>query len=262
MSVTIVLSTANARVSKLVLPVKAAVSYVLVHQVYGAADQHASVPGNLLRDDVNYIRLEYPGLSKSRNAGISSVASGYAYIMDDDVKFDVEKIAYLTEWMESNNVDVATCQFAFLDGSFPKRYSDKPFKHTLRSVAKVSSIEICIDVERIRSKGILFDERFGLGADLPSGEEYVFLTDCIKAGLSVWFFPLVTGVHPNITSGSDFYTTPEKVIAKREMLKRVFGWKSPLFIFAFWLKKAPSIFRSGYFWQFTTLMLSRNRRSL
>jgi len=107
----------------------------------------------------------------------------------------------------------------------------------------------------IKKNQIKFDERFGLGTNFPSGEEYIFITDCFKSGLTVKYLPINIGVHPNETSGMDFYTTPEKVLAKREMIKRIFTWKSPIFIFLFWLKKFPSVVKFGYGFQFTKTIL-------
>lgn len=255
-TLSIVISTTNQRILGLNLkPVHSDVCYVVVHQVYDASYKNESLPDFISRDDVTYIRLDYPGLSKSRNVGLSSVKTKFAYIMDDDVDFDLVKISQLVGWMEKNQVDVATCQFVFEDGSLPRSYSEVAFKHSMLSAAKVSSIEICVNVEKLKEKSISFDERFGLGADFPSGEEYVFITDCIKAGLNVWFYPITTGVHPKITSGMDFYTSSRKALAKREMFKHIFGWKAFLFILAFWLKKSRKVFKAGYFWSFTKTML-------
>lgn len=252
----IIISTANQRISGLNLkPAHTDVYYVIVHQVYDASYTSEALPDFISRDDVTYVRLDYPGLSKSRNVGLSSVKTKYAYIMDDDVDFNLAKISQLVDWMMVKQVDLATCQFVFENASLPRNYKTTPFKHTMLSAAKVSSIEICINIEKLRENGISFDERFGLGTTLPSGEEYIFVTDCIKAGLNVWFFPITAGVHPNITSGMDFYTSSHKTLAKREMFKRIFGWNAFLFIAAFWLKKSPNVLKVGCFWSFTKTML-------
>lgn len=254
--VSIVISTANSRISSLSFDSHIhGVRYVIVHQVYEDQTLDQIQYDLSYRDDVFYSRLDYPGLSKSRNVGLKSVSSKYAYIMDDDVKFDLKEIAHLIDWMEMNQVDVATGQFVFEDGLLSRNYNKNPFKHTIFSAANVSSIEICVNVESLRQKGILFDENFGLGTALPSGEEFIFITDCIESGLNVWFYPITTGVHPNITSGQDFFTSANKILAKREMFKRVFGWKAFIFIFAFWLKKARYVHKQGYFGLFTKIML-------
>lgn len=195
------------------------------------------------------------GLSKSRNMGLRNCFARYAYIMDDDVVVDNNAINELVEQMEADDTDVATCKYICKSGKYPKKYNKTKFSHTLLSAAKVSSIEICVNVNVIKDRGIEFDQLFGLGASLPSGEEYIFVTDCIKSGLTVKYYPIMIGVHPDFTSGLDFYTNKNKILAKREMLKRVFGKKSIFFIIAFWLKKLNVTFKAGYIVRFTHIFL-------
>lgn len=260
MLLTVAISTANNRLKDIQLPASASkCSFLVVHQIFNQSSDGVDCSKILARDDVDHHILNYAGLSKSRNFGIAHATTKYLFIMDDDVIFDVERMQALVEWMDSNNIDVATCQHKFESGRFPKNYQSQPFKHNLLSLAKVSSIDICLNVEKVRKLNLGFDERFGLGSDLPSGEEYIFLTDCLKRGLNIWFYPITVGVHPDITSGMDFYTSPAKTLAKREMLIRIFGWKSSLFIFAFWLKKLPHVFKTGYLVSFTKNMLVGSR---
>lgn len=195
------------------------------------------------------------GLSKSRNLCLKYCSSKYAYIMDDDVLLDINAIEELVKKMEVDDVDLATCKYIRENGKYPKRYLEAEFSHTLLSAAQVSSIEICFKVDVIRNLGIKFDERFGLGTNLPSGEEYIFLTDCIKKGLNVRYYPILIGVHPEFTSGLDFYTKTNKIIAKREMFKRIFGKNYIFFIIAFWLKKFHIAFKAGYGLRFTQAIL-------
>ncbi|OOE48856.1 glycosyltransferase [Salinivibrio kushneri] len=253
---TIVISTANKRIVNLRLkPANSNVCYVIVHQVYDNACLNEYRPNYISRDDVKYIRLDYPGLSKSRNVGLEAVDTEYAYIMDDDVDFNLDKMERLVDFMSGNQVDVGTCQYEYEDGYMSGKYKGYAFRHNFLSAAKVASIEICLKVKAIREKSIQFDEDFGLGTQLPSGEEYIFMVDAIKSGLNVWFYPLITGVHPNITSGTDFYSTSNKILAKREMLKRTFGVNAPFLIVAFWIKKMPVTLKKGYFLKFTKKML-------
>lgn len=191
------------------------------------------------------------GLSKSRNTALKVCATKYGYIMDDDVKVDLDAIKKLVGFMEQENVDVATCQYQFKSGNSPRSYSNTMFTHNFLSSARVASIEICLNTQSLKEKNISFDERFGLGTNLPSGEEYILLTDCLKKDLTVKYYPITTGIHPDITSGMDFYSSYPKTLAKREMFKRIFGWKSFVFIFAFWLKKLPTVVKEGYTIPFT-----------
>lgn len=204
---------------------------------------------------IRIIFTEEIGLSKSRNLALKHCSAKYGYIMDDDVVLDTNAIRSLVEVMESDGTDIATCKYICKSGKYPKKYKKTKFSHTMLSAAKVSSIEICVNVNVIKDKGIEFDQLFGLGTSLPSGEEYIFVTDCLKSSLKVKYYPIVIGVHPDFTSGLDFYTDENKILAKREMLKRVFGKKSIFFIIAFWLKKLNVIFKAGYIVRFTHMFL-------
>lgn len=248
--VCVIISTIGDRVERLRLKdVDCLEAALVVHQ---RASNHAELG---LSGVKRYIKVERDGLSASRNIGLMAADSKYAYFMDDDVEFNLLRIKRLTEWMDANNVDVATCCFQFEDGTLPKSYSKTAFKHNLFTAAAVSSIEICVNVNSVRSRGIGFDENFGLGTLSPSGEEYIFITDCIKAGLNVWFCPISIGSHPKVTSGMDFYSTPEKARAKRRMLLRVFGRVGSFFVFIFWMKKLPKVFGSGHVLSFTRHLL-------
>lgn len=195
------------------------------------------------------------GLSKSRNVAILNSNADYAFIMDDDVIVDNHAFLEIAKLANRDSIDVVTCRFSYVSGDISKPYSDVAFCHNYISSASVSSIEIGFNVKSIREYQIKFDENFGLGTELPSGEEYIFITDCLRQGLKVKYLPINIGFHPNETSGMDFYTSPEKVLAKREMLKRIFTWKSPLFIVAFWLKKLPVVVKAGYCLGFTKTIL-------
>lgn len=195
------------------------------------------------------------GLSKSRNVATLNTKADYAFIMDDDVIVDNSAFLEITGLAHRDTIDVMTCRFLYENGNSSKPYSDVAFFHNYISSASVSSIEIGFNVQRVRDCQIEFDEKFGLGTELPSGEEYIFITDCLKKGLKVKYHPINIGVHPNETSGMDFYTSSEKILAKREMLKRIFTWKSPLFILAFWLRKLPVVVKAGYGLEFTKTIL-------
>jgi glycosyltransferase involved in cell wall biosynthesis len=194
------------------------------------------------------------GLSKSRNLALSNCAARYGYIMDDDVVLKDGAVDQIVMAMEADLADVGTCFFEYEDGRNSMPGYKNSFDHNFLTAAKVASIEICVRVASIREKKIAFDERFGLGTELPSGEEYVFITDCLKNDLKVKYYPMCIGTHPNVTSGEDFYTSYSRVLAKREMMKRVFGRKAFFFVFLFWLKKSPEVIKNGFFIEFTKTM--------
>ena len=254
--ISVLISTTNKNINNLILPKNKNIHYVVVHQVFDG-NCTSLLYEDIFEDrlDVTYKCLDYPGLSKSRNVALGICTTKYGYIMDDDVEINLDAIEKLVDLMEQEKVDVATCQYQFESGGLARPYPNSTFDHNFLSSARVASIEICLNIQSAKGKNISFDERFGLGTKLPSGEEYILLTDCLKNNLVVKYYPIVTGIHPDITSGMDFYSNFPKILAKREMFKRIFGWKSFVFIFVFWLKKLPAVFKEGYIISFTKTLM-------
>ena len=74
----------------------------------------------------------------------------------------------------------------------------------------------------IRAAGVRFDPDFGLGARFGLGEEYVFVTDTLRAGLRGITLPVVTGSHPEESTG-DLWSDPILLVARQAVIGRVFG---------------------------------------
>lgn len=244
MMISIVISTISARIEKLVIPQASNIEYVVVHQNPHEAKQ--SIIHELLsRKDVVYTPLYEHGLTKSRNVGIANASGDYVLIMDDDVTFSIEKIYQLIKTMIDEEIYVATYYHQYLDGRTTK-INNKSYYLNKLTVAQPSSIDICFNKRVLAEKNIKFDELFGLGSKYPSGEEMIFLSDCLSSGLPVKRYPLEICVHPPITSGLDFYSSPQKIAAKAAMFSRVYKkWWRVMFIL-FVIKKIPRVFKAGY----------------
>ena len=92
-----------------------------------------------------------------------------------------------------------------------------------------------VRVDAIRDKKIRFDENFGAGATNFLGDEYIFIADALRAGLSGVHLPIALAVHPTESSGSRWGTT-EDLQARAKVFTRVFGWKAPIYRAAFLFK--------------------------
>lgn len=236
--VTVLISTVGERINQIILPESCEdVLYVVVHQ-----QPRSDIFFD--RDDVVYIPSSDRGLSKSRNIALQNCFTKYGLICDDDVLIDVKELLSAVEFAEFHGSDIVTCRFAYSDGNM-KVYPENGFIHNIRSLTSVCSIEILVKAEVLHEGFIAFDEKFGLGTSLPSGEEYIFLSDALKAGLEIRHSSCVICVHPPVTSGMDFFTTKEKIKAKREMLCRVFGRGALLVMLVFFMKKFRVLLVSG-----------------
>lgn len=243
-NVSIAVSTYSNRIEQLTLKEYPNVEYIIVHQ--SPCDISSKISMLLEnRNDVSYIPTETIGLSKSRNIAIKNSKGKYIIIMDDDVDFSFNSIEKLTKHMDEDDVDIGTYYHKYTNGKTTKN-KEYSFSHNKLNIANPSSIDICLKRESIAASGVLFDENFGLGTSYPSGEEMIFLSDCIKSGLKLKRYPIEVCIHPPVTSGSDFYSSKEKILAKKAMFKRVYGRLGGIMFILFILKKYPAVYKAGY----------------
>lgn len=207
------------------------------------------------RGDIVVIEKEERGLSKSRNVAIRAADRGsICLVADDDVYFEPNMFDSIAEAYEAYpDADIITFAAKTPEGEFFKNYAAAPFRHDIKSVAKVSSIEMTFRLDSIREAGLRFDERFGLGTEYPTGEEFIFLTDALKKGLKIYFYPKPLAVHPKESSGSFF--TEKSMIGKGAMLSRVFGIKGYIVALLFVVKKYPKYKKNFGFFMALSLIL-------
>lgn len=246
----VLVSTFGDRAGRLALPAaRTDLSYVVVHQ-----SPPAGRPDALDRPDVTYVAQEGRGLSRSRNAALDAATGDHLFVADDDVTLDLDAAARVAALAARAGADVATYYHRFTDGT--STLTDQGTSRLNRTtIGSVTSIDLSFRRTALVRSGVRFDTDFGLGARYSSCEEAVFLGDCLNAGLSVLRFPVEVCTHAPESSGTDFYSSAERVRPRRAMMRRIFGPVAPLFVAAFWAKKLPEAARAGHAGTFTRNML-------
>lgn len=183
------------------------VCYIIVHQT----QQNPFKPSHLAnRRDVEVISSSTKGLSRSRNIGLKHCKTKYALLADDDVEYSEEGINQLLHSITIHRPDFALFKIQTNPGEpeykvYPtESYQVKELQHW------VSSIEIAVNVTKLKKLQIAFDERFGLGTSLNRGEEEIFIHDLITNGLTGIYFPFYLVKHPYMSSGKEERTTEEQ----------------------------------------------------
>lgn len=130
------------------------------------------------------------GLTKSRNQAIRNAQADVCLICDDDEFFvsDYEN-AILEAYRQHPQADVIIFKIDNLRSSFQDEAMQLRFPQTM----KVSSVQISFRRERLLEAGVWFDELLGAGTGNGAEEELKFLLDCQRAGLKIWFVPVVIG---------------------------------------------------------------------
>ncbi|WP_242091698.1 glycosyltransferase family 2 protein [Aestuariivivens sediminicola] len=159
---------------------------------------------NLLESELTNVRVINSfekGLSKSRNLAIRNAMGDICLIADDDITYKkgFEK-DIISAFKNNPEADFITFQMQDDSGKLFKTYPDVHW-HNRKSVITVNSVVISFRRENILNSGISFNPYFGLGAQFPLGEEYIFLRDALKANLKLLFIKKIILTHKYLSSG-------------------------------------------------------------
>lgn len=134
------------------------------------------------------INTKERGLSNSRNLAIKNATGDICIICDDDEKFSNTYVEDIVKAFQSHK-DADVIAFKLIRPQ--KKYREKGKKLSPLDCLKVSSVEIAFKLKRIKEKNILFDPQIGSGISKAGGEENVFLHECLKKGLKIYYHPII-----------------------------------------------------------------------
>ena len=151
--------------------------------------------------DINYINnkkkiITYheKGLSRSRNRALFHSNCNYLLISDDDMYYyDNYDLIIEDAYKKYKDADV----ICFLIDYEDKNKKKKIFKEGKLSYVKslkISSVQITFKKDSIINNNIKFDENFGSGSMYKFGEDNIFMYDCLKKGLNIYYIPISIGI--------------------------------------------------------------------
>ena len=163
---------------------------------------------------------------------------------DDDVEYPQGAFQSILDAFTRNpKADVILFQIVTADGRAFKKYPKRSKWIGLVGALSASSPNLAFRLDSIKKKGLWFDERFGLKSDFPTGEQVIFVSDCLKHGLKVWFEACPVVIHPLENSGKNL--SKALLRARGAMHTRVFGDLGHIaFDLLFLIKKSGVLARS------------------
>ena len=249
---TVAVSTRGARalaIDAAAWPEQPGVDYLLLVQEPPAGP---ALAGLAARPDVTLAPLTSTGLSRSRNAALAAARGDILLVADDDVTHPPGAYLGIRRFFAENpDLDLFVGRSLDPDGRPRKRPLPRRKPLSRLNAARASSHEIALRLERVRAKGVRFDEGFGVGAGTAAslGEEYVFLADCLAAGLAGVHDPLPVSVHPAESSGF-VWEGAAQARARALVFARVFGRAAAPVRLAFALKNRRRFARRADLWTF------------
>ena len=160
------------------------------------------------------------GLSRSRNLALENAQGDYCLLCDDDeLLYEDYEEKIVEAYKKFPDADII-CFKVMLE---EKAYSNKSYRIGFLKALRVSSVQISMKLDSIKKNGILFDEEYGSGTPMGSGEENIFIYDCLKKRLKVYYVPVTIGeVHE---SASNWFRgfTDEYFMKRGAIIYRLMG---------------------------------------
>lgn len=135
------------------------------------------------------------GLSRSRNVGLQNSNSDICMLADDDLIYNSDyKNIVIKAYHDNPKADIIIFE---IDSLNPKRrmkeISKRECRIGFRKILKISSVKVTFRRVSIINNDIKFNELFGAGAIYNAGEENLFLVDCLKKKLRIYYIPIKIG---------------------------------------------------------------------
>lgn len=191
------------------------------------------------RPDVTVVPLADRGLSRSRNAALAQATGEVVLLADDDVTHPPGAFAAIRGYFRDHPAASLLVGLSLDAAGRPRRRPVGPLPLSRWNAGRTASHELAIRLAPVRASGVRFDEGFGVGAGTPAflGEEFIFIADCLRAGLAGEHRPLPVSIHPDPSTGAG-WSGPAAAQARAAALGRGFGRQAPLARAAYALKNA------------------------
>lgn len=153
--------------------------------------------------NITHIKSKEKGLSKNRNIGIKKSTGEIIAFPDDDCKYLENTLKKVEELFEQNKeMEILMGRIVDEQGKdCLKKWSRKEeIINEKNFVNKISSITIFM-----KNKGILFDEKLGVGGIFPSAEDADYIFQNMKRCKKAFYSPEIIVFHPKATKDNFNY---------------------------------------------------------
>ncbi len=174
------------------------------------------------------------GLSKSRNKAFLKSRADICTIADDDMYYldDYEK-TILDAYKKYPDADI----IAFYVEHGNRLKKQKEGKVGFLKSMRISSVQLTFKRKSIVDRKIFMDELFGTGSKYYYGEENIFLFDCLRQNLKIYYVPQKIAILKDSTSSWSRENTIELHKIRGATFYRMSKIWYPLLIIQFAIRK-------------------------
>lgn len=137
---------------------------------------------------VTYFHTDDRGVGKNRNRLLDYAEGEYLILADDDMRF-VDGYPEIAKRAIEACVDADVYIFNLIERK-PRRYVNQEVRRVgRRQYARYGAARLMLRRDAIERERIRFNLEFGGGAQYGSGEDTIFLRDCLARGLKLYAIP-------------------------------------------------------------------------
>ena len=143
---------------------------------------------------VSYYSWNERGVGLNRNNLLLRATADIVLFADDDVVYeDGYEQTVLKAFEEHPEADMITFNVIPLPRSIDPKLNVKWHRVGKLNCLKYGAPRMAVRLDRLREKNLYFTLLFGGGAKFSSGEDSLFIMDCIKRGIKVYAYPAKIG---------------------------------------------------------------------
>lgn len=194
---------------------------------------------------VTFLTDTLRGVGRNRNKVLRRASAEICVFADDDMRF-VDGYPQIVEKAFSECPDADILVFNLIEKN-PRRYVNrKIFPVGYANYARYGAARIAIRRQSIMDSGIRFSLLFGGGAKYGSGEDTIFLRECLKAGMKIMAVPYALAEIDQTAESTWFRGYNEKFFRDKGALYSCLYGKAAALFCARYLIKYRRKYQSDY----------------
>lgn len=225
MKVEVLVSTVNAKPRELIEKMKIDSDAIIINQCDHIGYEEIKHNGNIIK----IYSFAERGVGLSRNNALMRATGDIILFADDDEVFEdnyAKKI--VNEFKENKKADMIIFGINSVGVDREAYYIEKTSRVHKYNSLKYGVVRFAIKLNKIRKNNINFSLLFGGGAKYGSGEDSIFIYDCLNKGMKIYTSPIVIGV-VDFSESSWFNGYNEKYYFDKGALFYVLHRKNALF---------------------------------
>lgn len=142
------------------------------------------------KHSIIYLNFAERGVGLNRNNALMRANADYCLFADDDMVY-VDNYVEIIEKMFNKFPDADVIIFNLKEKNSSRYVVKKVHKVGRLNYLRYGTARIVVKLDSIRKNGIYFNQCFGGGTEHCHGEDNIFLTQCLNAGLNIYAIPVV-----------------------------------------------------------------------